>query len=599
MFFPLLNFFLCSLLGGKRINNFKGLVIQLFYIWGFINLLIIINFIFILNSNLILYLEFYLWFDIFPVTLDWSIYLNKVNCIMIILIMLISSFVHFYSISYMKYDPNLSRFLGYLSLFTFFMLVLVLAPNLIQLFIGWEGVGICSYLLINFWSTRLLAIQSAYKAMILNKIGDIFILISIGILIKELGTININLVNSIINFKINSNLILISLIFILIGCFTKSAQIGLHMWLPDAMEGPTPVSALIHAATMVTAGIFLIIKLSPFLFYYYTSQIIIMIIGSITCFMSAFIGSFQIDLKKVIAYSTCSQLGYMVMVCGYGYYNIAIFHLFNHGIFKALLFLSAGLLIHSLFNEQNLMKMGLENLVILGKKSFIYGNLAIVGFPFFTGFYSKDLFLELIASDNLLFFPIWLAYLAASLTCFYSLKIFITGYSKEKRFYLIYNNFFHQTDYYILTCLFSLSILTIILGFLSINSITYPLKPIIITNLLKIIPLLILVIILFLFFVTRKILFNKWIISKIFKFFSNNIYFNEILANLNHLISKSTFNVNYKLIDSQLLENLIIFNPTIKFKYVSSKLIDFNSDTFIIVLRNLFIGLFFCLIYQI
>merc|ERR1712168_526194 len=261
-----------------------------------------------------------------------------------------------------------------------------------------EGVGVCSYLLINFWYTRVLASQSAFKAMAVNKVGDMAFLVGMGLIVKEIGSLNIHIINSVFPL-INSNQTQTISILLLVAVMGKSAQVGLHMWLPDAMEGPTPVSALIHAATMVTAGVFLVIKLSPFFYSCNSSSVIIMFLGAITCFLAASIGCVQSDLKKVIAYSTCSQLGYMILVCGYGYYNISLFHLFNHGIFKALLFLSAGLVIHSLLNEQAILKMGLKGLGTLGRYGLYMGSLAIVGFPFLTGFYSKDLLLELIAAS--------------------------------------------------------------------------------------------------------------------------------------------------------------------------------------------------------
>ena len=243
--------------------------------------------------------------------------------------------------------------------------------------------------------------------MAVNKIGDMALLLAMGIIIKIIGSIDINLINCSYSINTYNNpLKTIIIILLLIGVIGKSAQIGLHMWLPDAMEGPTPVSALIHAATMVTAGVFLVIKLSPLINSDDKINFLILFTGGITCFMAAIIGSTQSDLKKIIAYSTCSQLGYMVMVCGYGYFSVSLFHLFNHGIFKALLFLSAGLIIHTVFNEQNLLKMGLKNISPIGKLGFIIGNLAITGFPFLTGFYSKDLFLELIAANNSYFFPL-------------------------------------------------------------------------------------------------------------------------------------------------------------------------------------------------
>jgi len=380
---PFFSFLSCSVGGGARFYSERGLQIFVSFLWVFIWSLIIS--LFSVSGNLgisyqILFLE---WFKVFPLSISWSIEINKVTLTMLLLIITVSTLVHIFSLNYMAGEPHLSRFLGYLGLFTFFMLILVTSPNLVQLFIGWEGVGVCSYLLINFWSTRLLAAQSAYKAMIVNKVGDMAILISIGILVKEVGSININLINSTGHWYKDNNVVLIASILLLIGVVGKSAQVGLHMWLPDAMEGPTPVSALIHAATMVTAGVFLIIKLSPFFINFNVVSFLIMIVGSLTCLMAAIIGSTQSDLKKIIAYSTCSQLGYMVLVCGYGYYTVSLFHLFNHGIFKALLFLSAGLIIHTLFNEQNLLKMGLFSVSPTGRYGFVIGNLAIVGFPFF------------------------------------------------------------------------------------------------------------------------------------------------------------------------------------------------------------------------
>lgn len=302
---------------------------------------------------------------------------------MILLVVSVSNLVHLFSLNYMNNEPHLSRFISYLSLFTFFMLILVLSPNLIQLFIGWEGVGICSYLLINFWYTRVLASQSALKAMIINKIGDVSFLIALGLIYKKIGSLNINIINANLylnSFNNNNYLIHILLLIAVIG---KSAQIGLHIWLPDAMEGPTPVSALIHAATMVTAGIFLIIKLSPIFQSNPIINIVIIIVGTFTCLITASIGVFQSDLKKIIAYSTCSQLGYMILICGYGYYNVSLFHLFNHGIFKALLFLSSGLIIHSLLNEQNLLKMGLQKKKI-NREIWTINRINIYSrFPFF------------------------------------------------------------------------------------------------------------------------------------------------------------------------------------------------------------------------
>ena len=487
---PFFSFLSCSVWGGARFYGERGLQIFISFLWVFIWSLIVS--LFSASGNLgisyqILFLE---WFKVFPLSISWSLEINKVTLTMLLLIITVSTLVHIFSLNYMAGEPHLSRFLGYLGLFTFFMLVLVTSPNLVQLFIGWEGVGVCSYLLINFWSTRLLAAQSAYKAMIVNKVGDMAILMSIGILAKEMGSISINLVNSTSHWYRDNNLVLIASILLLIGVIGKSAQIGLHMWLPDAMEGPTPVSALIHAATMVTAGVFLIIKLSPFFINFNVVSFLIMIVGSLTCLMAAVIGSTQSDLKKIIAYSTCSQLGYMVLVCAYGYYTVSLFHLFNHGIFKALLFLSAGLIIHTLFNEQNLLKMGLFNVSPTGRYGFVIGNLAIVGFPFLTGYYSKDLFLELIAAHNIYLYPLWLGYLAASLTCFYSLKLLWLSYKKERRYNPIFSSQFHSNSFFILSPLLILGGGSILFGYILFGELNNPIKPIIVSNLTKQTPIL-------------------------------------------------------------------------------------------------------------
>lgn len=391
--------------------------------------------------------------------------------------------------------------------------------------------------------------------MAVNKIGDMALLLAMGIIIKIIGSIDINLINCSYSINTSNNpLKTIIIILLLIGVIGKSAQIGLHMWLPDAMEGPTPVSALIHAATMVTAGVFLVIKLSPLINSDDRINFLILFTGGITCFMAAIIGSTQSDLKKIIAYSTCSQLGYMVMVCGYGYFSVSLFHLFNHGIFKALLFLSAGLIIHTVFNEQNLLKMGLKNISPIGKLGFIIGNLAITGFPFLTGFYSKDLFLELIAANNSYFFPLWLGYLAASLTCFYSLKLLYISYNKESRYPILFKFNFHNNSLFLSIPLIILSSGSIILGFVVFKSLNNPIKPIIVSNLAKQIPLLILVFIIILaVFKSHKII-SSFISKSFVKMFVNSFYFNELIGKTNLVSSYPSYNNSYKLIDSQVIE---------------------------------------------
>jgi NADH-ubiquinone oxidoreductase chain 5 len=294
----------------------------------------------------------------------------------------------------MKEDPNQIRFFSYISLFTFFMIVLITSGNLIQLFIGWEGVGIVSYLLVNFWYSRIDANKSSIMAILTNKVGDISFLLAISILFIIFKSFDFSIIFSLTtskNINIVENLLYYICFFFIIAGVGKSAQIGLHIWLPEAMEGPTPVSSLIHAATMVTAGIFLIIRCS-FLFIVVPNVLIWLILfGSITTFLGSSIGLFQYDIKKIIAYSTCSQLGYMFLSCGLIGFDNSIFHLINHAFFKGLLFLSAGSIIHCFSHEQDFRKMGNLYLFLpISYISILIGSLSLVGFPFLSGFYSKE-----------------------------------------------------------------------------------------------------------------------------------------------------------------------------------------------------------------
>lgn len=344
---------------------------------------------------------------------------------MFIVVLTVSLIVHFYSMAYMATDPGLIRFFSYLSFFTMFMLILVSANNFMLLFMGWEGVGICSYLLINFWYTRLQANKAAMKAIIVNRVGDYAFVLGMVAVYMTFRSLDFNVVFSLSPYMPTSNLQVIGLMF-LIAAVGKSAQIGLHTWLPDAMEGPTPVSALIHAATMVTAGVFLLIRCSPL--FEYTGEVlaVMTVVGAVTALFSATVGLVQNDIKRVIAYSTCSQLGYMVMIAGLAQYNVSLFHLFNHAFFKALLFLSAGSIIHALNNEQDMRKMG----GLAQRLPFLYvvmtvASLALMGIPFLTGFYSKDVILEaaFVKGDFTALFAYWLGGLTAILTAFYSFRL--------------------------------------------------------------------------------------------------------------------------------------------------------------------------------
>ncbi|CAL6438267.1 unnamed protein product [Bathycoccus prasinos] len=350
------------------------------------------------------YIQLAPWFtsEFFDAT--WGFMFDSLTVVMLVVVTFVSTLVHIYSISYMSEDPHLPRFMSYLSIFTFFMLMLVTADNFIQLFFGWEGVGLASYLLINFWYTRLQANKSAIKAMLVNRVGDFGLALGIIATFSLFKSVDFATVfacsahfaeNSFIFFHLEWHALSLICALLFVGAVGKSAQLGLHTWLPDAMEGPTPVSALIHAATMVTAGVFMIARCSPLFEQAPQTLILVTVTGALTAFFSATTGVVQNDLKRVIAYSTCSQLGYMVFACGISQYAVGVFHLMNHAFFKALLFLSAGAVIHALADEQDMRKMGGTIKVLPFTYSMMFiGSLALIGFPFLTGFYSKDVILE-------------------------------------------------------------------------------------------------------------------------------------------------------------------------------------------------------------
>jgi NADH-ubiquinone oxidoreductase chain 5 len=350
------------------------------------------------------YYAMYTWSHVGTFYLPVEFLFDAVSVTMFVVILTISFIVHIYSTQYLATDPHLPRFLAYLSFFTFFMLFLVASENLVQLFVGWEGVGLCSYLLINFWYTRIQANKAALKAVFVNKIGDIFLLFAISGIYFACGSVSFSTIFATIPylhtlpfniFGLTTSLTNWIAICFLVGAIGKSAQIGLHVWLPDAMEGPTPVSALLHAATMVTAGVFLLIRLSFFFEHTPIALLGVLFIGGLTSFFGATTGLLQNDLKRIIAFSTCSQLGYMFVACGLSQYSLGLFHLFNHAFFKALLFLAAGSVIHALGDEQDIRKMGgLFTSLPLTLTFFFIASLSLMGFPFLSGFFSKDIIIE-------------------------------------------------------------------------------------------------------------------------------------------------------------------------------------------------------------
>jgi len=417
------------------------------------------------------------WLHSGSLNVNWSIKIDALSAVMLVVVTLISSLVHIYSIGYMSQDPHKPRFMAYLSLFTFAMLTLVTSDNFLQLFFGWEGVGLCSYFLIGFWYKKDSANAAAIKAFIVNRVGDFGFALGIFLIFYLFGTVNYNEVFQQIPQNLNNKLTFLGFhinsidlicILLFIGAMGKSAQIFLHTWLPDAMEGPTPVSALIHAATMVTAGVFLVVRCSPIFEYSQLTLNIITFVGMSTAFFAATVALVQNDIKKIIAYSTCSQLGYMFFAAGVGAYNVAMFHLFTHAFFKALLFLGSGSVIHSFKDEQNINQMGgiwkkLPYTWVL----MIIGTLALTGFPFLSGFYSKDAIIEYayLRGNTAGYYAVVVGIFTALLTSIYSWRLIF------KTFHGTYNNkklkinTMHESPFVMLTPLIILAIGAIFAGY--------------------------------------------------------------------------------------------------------------------------------------
>nr|YP_665716.1 NADH dehydrogenase subunit 5 [Mesostigma viride]AAL36755.1 NADH dehydrogenase subunit 5 [Mesostigma viride] len=402
---------------------------------------------------------------------SWLFLFDPLTVVMLIVVTSVSTLVHLYSISYMWSDPHLPRFMSYLSIFTFFMLILVTAGNLVQMFLGWEGVGLASYLLINFWFTRLQANKSAIKAMLMNRVGDVGLALAIMGIFYTFQSVDFSVLLALTYWgNTSENFFTFVSLLLFVGSIGKSAQLGLHTWLPDAMEGPTPVSALIHAATMVTAGVFLIARCSALFEQSVHASFLVALVGAMTAFFAATTGAAQNDLKRVIAYSTCSQLGYMVFASGLSHYDLSVFHLMNHAFFKALLFLGAGSVIHALSDEQDLRRMGgLVQLLPFTYTMMLIGSLSLVGIPFLTGFYSKDAILEVAYAKYTVsaHFAYWLGSLSVLFTSTYSFQLlqsaFLTS-TNAKRFALAK---IHESDLLLSLPLVLLAFGSIFVGYLA------------------------------------------------------------------------------------------------------------------------------------
>ena len=444
LFLPLIGAFISGFIGNKIGDKFSEIITSLLV--SISALLSIYIFYQVVIENYEANLIIFKWINSGSLDANWSIKIDAISAVMLVVVTLVSSLVHIYSIGYMSHDPHKPRFMAYLSLFTFAMLTLVTSDNFLQLFFGWEGVGLCSYFLIGFWFKKESANAAAIKAFLVNRVGDFGFALGIFLIFYFFGTVNYDevfqqitqITDKKINFigiSINSVDLICLLLFI--GAMGKSAQIFLHTWLPDAMEGPTPVSALIHAATMVTAGVFLVVRCSPIYEYSELALTVITIVGMSTAFFAATVALVQNDIKKIIAYSTCSQLGYMFFAAGVGAYNVAMFHLFTHAFFKALLFLGSGSVIHSFKNEQDINQMGgVWKSLPYTYALMIIGTLALTGFPFLSGFYSKDAIIEFayLKGTNVGYYAAGIGVFTAFLTSIYSWRLIF------KTFHGSYNN---------------------------------------------------------------------------------------------------------------------------------------------------------------
>jgi NADH-quinone oxidoreductase subunit L len=383
------------------------------------------------------------WINSGDLKIDWALRVDTLTAVMLVVVNTVSAFVHLYSIGYMHEDPHRPRFFAYLSLFTFAMLMLVTSDNLVQLFFGWEGVGLASYLLIGFWYQKPEACAAAIKAFVVNRVGDFGFALGIFAIFYLVGAVDFETVfaqapnitgKTIPFFGWHPDALTLTCLLLFMGAMGKSAQFLLHTWLPDAMEGPTPVSALIHAATMVTAGVFMVARLSPLFELSPDAQTFVTFIGATTAIFAATIGLVQNDIKRIVAYSTCSQLGYMFVAMGVGAYSVGMFHLFTHAFFKALLFLGSGSVIHAMHHEQDIRHMGgLKDRIPFTYTVMIVGTLALTGFPLTAGYFSKDAIIEaaLVGHNSMALYAYLCTVCAALLTSFYSWRLIFKTFHGE------------------------------------------------------------------------------------------------------------------------------------------------------------------------
>ncbi|MGG5808367.1 NADH-quinone oxidoreductase subunit L [Falsiroseomonas sp. CW058] len=412
--------------------------------------------------------------DVGGFEVSWALRYDTLSVVMVAMVTFISTLIHMYSVGYMSHDATIPRFFAYLSLFTFMMLMLVTADNLVQLFFGWEGVGLASYLLIGYWYEKDSANRAAMKAFIVNRVGDVFFMLGMALTFWTFQSVEFETIFA--GVEAASRVRFLGLpalevigVLLFLGACGKSAQLGLHTWLPDAMEGPTPVSALIHAATMVTAGVFLMARMSPLMEYAPTALAVVTVVGASTAIFAATIGCVQNDIKRIIAYSTCSQLGYMFFAAGVGVYQAAMFHLFTHAFFKALLFLGAGSVIHAMSDEQDIRRMGgIWTKIPVTYAVMWIGSLALAGVPFFAGYYSKDMVLEVAyaAHSGVGMYAFAMGLLAAFLTAFYSWRLLILTFHGAPRADHHVMEHVHESPWVMLVPLLVLSVGAVLAGYI-------------------------------------------------------------------------------------------------------------------------------------
>lgn len=572
-------FLLNSIISGFFINKLEknkfDVIVNILPLFGLLLSIYLVT-IFTLYEQSVLTYKLYPWINIEYFSANIGYLIDQMSSVMIFVVCSISFFVHIYSTGYMTFDKDYSRFFSYISFFTFAMLLLVMSDNFIQMFIGWEGVGLASYLLIGFWHSKASAISANLKAFLVNRIGDLFFIIGVVIIFSIFNSFNFSVIFNEINYLKDPNdleNLELACLFLFIGAMAKSAQIPLHIWLPDSMEGPTPISALIHAATMVTAGIFLIIRLSPIYEVSTYTMDTILIIGAITSLLLGIVGIYQNDIKKVIAYSTISQLGYMICILGAGFYAASFFHLFTHAFFKALLFLSAGAVIISMHHEQDIRKMGnLRAYLPITYKCFLIGTLCLVGFPLTSGFFSKDLILiSLYNDDNFLsLFSYVVLVIGTFVTSMYSFRLLFLVFHGDERFK---GQKITEQGLSMLIPLVILSVLAVISGacinfFLELNIYSTENKNISYSGILDFILHGILslptLFILIAFWISKKLYLdekpiqnNSFIIGKILSVVKNKFYFDEIFFSLANTCIKigSFFSniIDHKLIDQKLI----------------------------------------------